>query len=247
MRNLVATFILLGSLQAVGSAQKLATVDGVTFADTGRGKIYLPIRETAKHLGWKVGGKPLKMNSHAIPASRQRVLPTGVRLVEVGWLRHSGAIVGRNGKTGLITVKLRKKPGRAFYVRAGQKRVFINKKAQTLIAYQGQRTVMRSHVSTGRAGQETPLGIFRAQGKEKMHRSRLYHNAPMPWAVHIVGNIFVHGFKSTPSNGSSGCIRLPLTGSNPARWFYYWTEVGTPVTISGKWPSGAYPTRSRSK
>jgi hypothetical protein len=231
-------------LIATASAQKLATFDGVTFADRG-GSLYFPVREVSKHLGWKLEGtsSSLKLNGYTLPSSRVRPLPSGTKLVDVAWLKNAGAVVNRNSRTGLTTVKNAKSPGRAFYVRRGLKRVFINKKEQTLVAYQGRRTVLRTKVSTGRKGKETPLGLFRAKGKEKMHRSRLYNNVPMPWSIHIVGNVFVHGFKSTPSNASSGCIRVPLAGSNPARWLYYWTEVGTPITVSGKWPKGARASR----
>lgn len=181
------------------------------------------------------------MNGEAIPSSRQRSLPDGTRLVDVVWLKHAGAYVNRNAATGLLTVKSHKDPGHGFYVRIGEKRVFVNKSNETLVAFQGRRTLLRTRISTGKLGHATPLGIFRATGKEKMHHSRLYHDAPMPWAVHVVGNIFVHGFQVTPANGSSGCIRVPIHGSNPAKWFYSWVDIGTPITISGKWPKNVGP------
>jgi len=71
-----------------------------------------------------------------------------------------------------------------------------------------------------------------------MHRSRLYHNAPMPWSVQVHENIFIHGFRKVPRRPSShGCIRLPLTGANPAKWFYNWIDLGTPISIKGHWPA----------
>ncbi len=228
------------ALGTFASAAQLATFDGLTFADTGP-TLYFPLREVSQKLDWRLArdAKGFTLRGVPVPASTLRSMQDGRRLVEVRWLTKAGAIVNYSGKTGLTTVKNAKSPGKAFYVRKGVKRVFINKKTQMIVAYQGRRTVFRSNVSTGRRGQETPTGIFRAKGKEKMHLSSLYNNAPMPWSVHVVGNIFVHGFTSTPRNGSSGCIRLPLTGANPARWFYYWVDIGTPITILGKWPKGA--------
>jgi hypothetical protein len=236
----VLTSLILPLIATAAPAQKLATFDGVTFANTGPSKIYFPIRELSKHLGWTLTGsvKALKLNGHSVPGSTLRSLPDGTRLVDLDWLKKAGAIVNHPGSA-LVTVKDAKHTGNAFYVRRGVKRVFINKKEQMLIAYQGQRTVLRTNVSTGRRGKETPLGLFKATYKEKMHKSKLYHMVPMPWSVHVVGNVFVHGFKSTPANASSGCIRVPLSGSNPAEWFYYWTEIGTPISILGKWPKGA--------
>ena len=48
------------------------------------------------------------------------------------------------------------------------------------------------------------------------------------WAEEIRAN----GFTSVPdSPASHGCIRMPLTGGNPARFFYEWVHRGTPVSI----------------
>ena len=51
-------------------------------------------------------------------------------------------------------------------------------------------------------------------------------------------NVFIHGFQKVPRHPAShGCIRLPLAGANPAKWFYDWIDVGTPVSIRGHWPA----------
>lgn len=118
----------------------------------------------------------------------------------------------------------------------GGKWVVIDKSQQMLRAYEGKRLVLESRVSTGREGKETPNGRFHAEAKFPMHRSRLYHNAPMPYSVQIAGNYFIHGFSSVPNRPAShGCIRLPLGGENPALKFYNWVDRGTPVMIVGKW------------
>jgi lipoprotein-anchoring transpeptidase ErfK/SrfK len=115
------------------------------------------------------------------------------------------------------------------------KRVEIDKTLQVLRAYEGDRLILESRVSTGR-GNSTPNGSYRVQEKQRMHYSRLYDNAPMPYSVQVSGHYFIHGFSSVPNRPAShGCIRLPLTGENPARVFYEWVEVGTPVEIMGRW------------
>ncbi|MEZ0327154.1 MAG: L,D-transpeptidase [Fimbriimonas sp.] len=231
---------MLVAVSALGPGAKLAVLDAVTFGDQ-RGTWYMPIREVSANLDWPIkrDAKGLTLHGVPVPAKALRWLTDGSRLVQVGWLRQAGAIINPNKSTGLMTVKDAKRVGKAFYVRKGMKRVFINKRTQELAAYQGQRKVLSTRVSTGRKGQETPTGIFESKGKEKMHLSKLYHNVPMPWAVHVVGNVFIHGFKPSSGHSSSGCIRLPVAGRNPARWFYYWIERGTPVTMLGKWPKGA--------
>jgi lipoprotein-anchoring transpeptidase ErfK/SrfK len=117
-----------------------------------------------------------------------------------------------------------------------EKRVFVDKTTQTLVAYEGEKVFLQSRVSTGRRGRRTPSGNFNVGVKLRMHYSRLYDNAPMPWSVQVHGNFFIHGFTSVPDRPAShGCIRLPLDGDNPAKRFFEWVEPGTPIVITGEW------------
>jgi len=119
---------------------------------------------------------------------------------------------------------------------AVEKRVVIDKTTQMLRAYEGGKVVFESRVSTGKMGRRTPSGNFVAGDKLRMHYSRLYNNAPMPWSVQVNGNYFIHGFTSVPDRPAShGCIRLPLDGDNPAKRFFDWVETGTPIEITGEW------------
>lgn len=114
----------------------------------------------------------------------------------------------------------------------GPKRVEINLTSQTLRAYEGNRLVMKTRISSGR-NNATPTGSFRAGWKNADHYSSLYNNAPMPWSVQVSGNIFVHGFTSVPNYPAShGCIRVPITGTNPAKRFFQWVDSGTPIRIA---------------
>lgn len=115
----------------------------------------------------------------------------------------------------------------------GPKRVEIDLTTQRLRAYEGDRLVMQSRISSGR-NRATPTGRFTAGPyKAENHYSSLFQNAHMPWSVQVHGHIFIHGFSSVPDYPAShGCIRLPLTGNNPAKRFYHWVEVGTPIRIS---------------
>ena len=124
------------------------------------------------------------------------------------------------------------------------KRVEIDKTLQVLRAYEEDRLFFQSRVSTGR-GDRTPNGSFYAQGKQRMHYSKRYDNAPMPYSVQVSGHYFIHGFSYVPNRPAShGCIRLPLAGGNPAKVFYDWVELGTPVKIMGRW-RGADPRRKK--
>jgi lipoprotein-anchoring transpeptidase ErfK/SrfK len=116
------------------------------------------------------------------------------------------------------------------------KRVEIDKTLQMLRAYEGDKLVLETRVSTGKWDKSTPNGQFNAGEKERMHYSKLFQNAPMPFSVWVTGDVFIHGFTSVPHHPAShGCIRLPLDGDNPAKRFYEWVERDTPIEISGHW------------
>ena len=211
-----------------------ATVDGVTFADRPKA-VFVPVREVANDLRLPFGGAKGRFAlGGARLAAHGPTLADGTRLVSVQSLAKLGVHVAYSRKTGLTRLG---RKGRAMFVRRGAKRVYIDKTHQILRGLQGTRTVIRSHVGTGIEAKDTPNGIFKVQGfRSKMLRSKLYQGAPMPWTVQIVGSIFVHGWPRVKGRPAShGCIHLPLTGANPAKFFYDWSDTGTPVVITGKW------------
>lgn len=118
---------------------------------------------------------------------------------------------------------------------SGSKRVEIDKSTQCLRAYEDCRLVIESRVSTGR-NNSTPNGRYRVIQKQRMHYSKRYHNAPMPYSVQYSGHYFIHGFHSVPNRPAShGCIRVPLNGENPAKQLYDWVELSTPIEVFGQW------------
>jgi lipoprotein-anchoring transpeptidase ErfK/SrfK len=122
-----------------------------------------------------------------------------------------------------------KKLQRAF---SGPKSVEVNLTTQTLRAYEGNRVVLKTNISSGR-NRATPTGRYSAGYKDPDHYSSLYHSAPMPWSVQVSGNIFIHGSSSVPNYPAShGCIRVPLTGRNAAKRFFQWVDPGTPIRIA---------------
>lgn len=118
------------------------------------------------------------------------------------------------------------------------KRVVIDKSQQMLFGYEGERLMFETRVSTGRWDRSTPNGFYHAEEKHLVHYSRKYHNAFMPFSVLVTGNVFIHGYKEVPFYPAShGCIRVPLSDGkrNPAKCFFEWVEIGTPIEIRGQW------------
>jgi hypothetical protein len=206
-------------------------LDGVTFAGA-RSVIYVPAREATRSLGLKLGysasTKTISISDR--PIADTKTLFDGTMLVSLRALRELGLEVQWDQAANEATLR---QGDREVLVRRGEKRVVISKAEQRLRAFQGDRLIIETNVSTGRRGHTTPSGTWPA-GPEKaaMRRSSLYGNSPMPWAVQVNGHIFIHGYDSVPPRPAShGCVRMPLTGRNPAKWFFNWVDIGTPITI----------------
>jgi len=111
----------------------------------------------------------------------------------------------------------------------GAERVVVSLGEQLAYLYRGNTLVAAASISTGRKGHPTPPGIFNVLEKKKMHRSRKYDNAPMPWMQRIDRfGIALHAGHNPGRPASHGCIRLP---SEFAKKLFAVTRVGTPVMI----------------
>lgn len=224
--------LLLACLLLMSHASA-ATIDAITFA-AEPGKLFLPANEALDELKWPVTrddkGKISVLNEMEVKAGALRTLPDGTELVSTDLLAQAGAQVTPPDEDGRVKVG-----GlfRGFTLKVGAQRVVVSLKRQLLEGWQGDRLVLQTHISSGRNGR-TPAGEFHAGPfRTAMHHSTLYQNAPMPWSVQINGNVFIHGFTSVPDYPAShGCIRVPLTNGNPAKFFYEWVLNGTPVSVT---------------
>lgn len=129
-------------------------------------------------------------------------------------------------------------PGPASPASGGEKVIEINISSQSLRAWDGQQLVMETAVSTGKPGYETPRGQFSILSKERRHWSTIY-GVWMPYAMRVVGGIFIHelpvrtsgeqyGAAQLGSPASGGCIRV---GVGSAQRLYNWAHIGTTVLI----------------
>lgn len=220
---------------AKAKKRPVTVVDGVSF-DAQRNELFIPLPVLRK-----VVKLPLEERDGAVWLGDRRLrsrdtrrLFDGTRVVGVRALKGAGVSVwwDRQYRRPVVAHN-----GVDFPVRRGVQRVVVNRSEQRLRAWQGRHLVIETNVSTGRSGFRTPRGQFTAGPfKAVNHVSRLYNNAPMPFCVQVIGNVCIHGSASVPRYPAShGCVRVPLTGGNPARFIYEWIDRGTPVVIRDTW------------
>ncbi|QNN64300.1 L,D-transpeptidase family protein [Sphingomonas rhizophila] len=108
-------------------------------------------------------------------------------------------------------------------------RVVVSLSDQMAYVYGGDRLLGYSTISSGKAGKDTPTGIFPILEKKTMHRSRKYDNAPMPFMQRLDNyGIAMHAGANPGYPASHGCIRLP---AKFAAKLYGVTRVGSTVMI----------------
>jgi lipoprotein-anchoring transpeptidase ErfK/SrfK len=83
--------------------------------------------------------------------------------------------------------------------------------SQTMKVYHEGRHLFTWPVSTAKSGKITPTGVYAPEFLSKNHRSSLYNNAPMPFAIFYDGHYAIHGtdqIKKLGAPASNGCVRL---------------------------------------
>ncbi|WP_414567202.1 L,D-transpeptidase [Nostoc sp. CCY 9925] len=109
----------------------------------------------------------------------------------------------------------------------------INLSKQRLIAWEGDRVVYGSAISSGKKSTPTLVGTFNIQSKFKSTRmrGRDYDVPNVPHAMFYQGNYGIHGaywHKRFGTPVSHGCVNL---APKHAKWLFGWASVGTPVVI----------------
>ncbi|MFW2542972.1 L,D-transpeptidase [Primorskyibacter sp. 2E107] len=103
----------------------------------------------------------------------------------------------------------------------------VDVSAQTMTVLYNGEVAYRWPVSTARKGKWTPRGTWSAKWLSKHHKSSLYNNAPMPFAIFFNGNYAIHGTNQVSRLGSpasAGCVRLHP--DHAARLFELTQRVG---------------------
>ncbi len=114
---------------------------------------------------------------------------------------------------------------------AGETRVVIDLLTQLFYVYRGDQLVGVATISSGKKGDETPLGFWAVMLKKKKGFSRKYDNAPMPFMqMYDDKGIAFHAGPNPGYPASHGCVRLPLKF---AERLFGLTKIGTKVIIEG--------------
>jgi len=95
--------------------------------------------------------------------------------------------------------------------RSSQIVIRIDVSEQEMTVMQAGRRLYSWPVSTAKSGHVTPTGTYQPQWFSRNHRSSIYNNAPMPFAIFYDGNYAIHATYSTGALGrpaSHGCVRL---------------------------------------
>ena len=112
---------------------------------------------------------------------------------------------------------------------SGAPRVIVSLDDQMAYLYRGDELVAVSTISSGKPGNDTPMGIFPIKEKKVMHRSRKYDNAPMPHMQRLDDyGIALHAGHLPGRPASHGCVRVPAPFA--AKLFQV-TKIGTTVLI----------------
>jgi lipoprotein-anchoring transpeptidase ErfK/SrfK len=117
----------------------------------------------------------------------------------------------------------------------GDQWIHVDLSEQTLVAYEGDRPVFATLVSTGREGFETPTGTFRIQSKhvsttmdDPDSPTEAYSIEDVPWTMYFEGSYALHAAFWHDNFGrvrSHGCVNLAPAD---ARWLFAWTTPGLP-------------------
>jgi hypothetical protein len=111
---------------------------------------------------------------------------------------------------------------------------------QMAYVYRNGVQIARSTVSTGRAGKETPTGVYTILQRKVDHESNIYKGAKMPYMQRLTWTgIAMHAGDLPGYPASGGCIRLPYEFSAKV---YDVLSNGSTVAITQK---GTIPSYSK--
>lgn len=236
------------------------TDDGRRFVRTVRGT-YVPAEalapvEPGKSPGVRLGGHrtlPLALVYRRSP-TRWRIAPETGALVRAGRFDHLEAFRVRQrielrGRDFVVAsdgslardpvVRIARERERPRRVPEDGRWIHVRLSEQTLVAYEGDRPVYATVVSTGRPGFETPTGLYWIGGKhvtttmDDLASEDPFLIEDVPWAMFFEGSYALHGAFWHEGFGrvrSHGCVNLAPAD---AQWLFRWTTPSLPPAWHG--------------
>lgn len=130
-------------------------------------------------------------------------------------------------------------------------KVAIDLSKQRMTVSENGKVIHSWAISSGRAGYRTPTGTYRPQWLTRMHYSKKYDNAPMPYSVFFHHGYAIHATYATRALGrpaSHGCIRL---APSHAKTFYNLVQEHgkgrTRIALSGVTPAAIAEEHGRTR
>lgn len=121
-------------------------------------------------------------------------------------------------------------------VGATDKWIHVDLDQQVLVAYEGDRPVLATLVSSGKAGFEPPLGLFHVHKKYTTVTmsgpdpdAGTYAVEEVPWTMYYWASFALHGAYWHDEFGrvrSHGCTNIPPID---ARWLFHWADPELPA------------------
>jgi lipoprotein-anchoring transpeptidase ErfK/SrfK len=126
----------------------------------------------------------------------------------------------------------------------GEKWIEVDLYEQTLAAYEGDRMVFATLVSSGLPQWATRRGLFRIWSKiyiAKMSgregKPDYYYLEDVPWTMYFDGAIGLHGAYWHDYRHSHGCVNLPPIA---AHWLYGWADPQVPEGVNSYGATGTW-------
>jgi hypothetical protein len=121
----------------------------------------------------------------------------------------------------------------------GELKVVVDLRAQRASVYRAGTRIGASTISSGKRKYRTPTGVFRISAKYKVHRSKKYNNAPMPFAQRFTRDgVALHSGRVPGYPSSHGCVHLPRVF---AEVLFDKTSLGTKVVVTSGNPAPEEP------
>jgi hypothetical protein len=147
-------------------------------------------------------------------------------------------------REGVRIARAIKRPGE---IPANERWIAVDLSEQTLVAYQGNRPVFATLISSGKEGYQPPTGAFRIYAKHvtvTMNGSDpidgWYEVEEVPWTQYYHEGYAIHGAYWHNEFGnprSHGCTNLSPADS---RWLFHWTSPDLRVGWHGIRESGTW-------